>query len=442
MTNSERSRKAPLLRSLRNSISANTDVDQGPKPTPVGKEVRRVSAVISTLGMAVARPLQRIGSGLVPSADVAAFGRGGGLLFKSFLLFVLAPTVATFIYFAFIASGVFVSEAKLTVRDAIQPAGVEKTGSSILGQLSIGRSGDSAQNSMIVMDYIKSRSVIEDVGGREKLLQLYGRADIDVLSRLAADENLEQMWQYWKSRVTASVDSMSGILTLRVRAYSPNESFSLASDIIQRSESLINAISLRSKNDAVMRAKQEVDFASRTLAEARSEMLKFQQSNQTIDPVETAKQTLKLISELTLQKTALENELATSASMRLANKPGEIQIRARLSAVEAQLQKLNTMLTGHGAAGTVSSQLRDFELLTIQSEFSEYMYKLARSGYERVRQKLEQQDLYLVTVVRPSKPDSASYPRTLPYTALAFAGFLIAWGILSLFIASVKDSIS
>ncbi len=374
--------------------------------------------------------------------DAVAVGRGGGLLLKSFLLMVLAPTVATFIYFAFIASNVFVSEAKLTVREALQPAGNDKAGSSILGQLNIGKTGDSSQDSMIVMDYIKSRSVIEDVGGRERLLRLYGRAEIDFLSRLAPDQDLEQVWQYWKSRVTASVDTLSGILTLRVRAYSADDAFSLSSDVIQRSESLINAISLRSKNDAVMRAKEEVDFASKALADARAEILKFQQSNQTIDPVETAKQTLKLISELTLQKTTFENELATSASMRLANKPGEAQLRARLSAVESQLQKLNSMLTGNGAEATVSSQLRDFELLKIQSEFSEYMYKLARNGYERVRQKLDQQDLYLVTVVPPSKPDSAAYPRTLSYTALAFAGFLIGWGILSLLVASIKDSIT
>ncbi|OMQ42882.1 hypothetical protein [Ensifer sp. 1H6] len=445
----DQSREAASLNSAVESFRLKTgadtdkqlDADSSKKPPP--------TFVTRALGRAVSAPLQKLRSGLVLArkerllaADTAAFAGGGGLLLKSFLIMVLAPTVVALIYFAFIASDVFVSEAKLTVREALQAAGSDKGGPSILGQLNFGKTGDSAQNSMIVMDYIKSRSVIEDVGGRERLLQLYGRGDIDFSSRLASDDDLEQMWQYWKSRVTASVDTLSGILTLRVRAYSPDDAFFLSSQVIERSELLINAISLRSKNDALKRAKEEVDLASRALANARAEILNFQQSNQTIDPVETAKQTLKLISDLTLQKTAFENELATSASMRLANKPGEAQLRARLAAVEAQLRKLNSMLTGNGAEPTVSSQLRDFELLKIQTEFSEYMYKLARNGYERVRQKLEQQDLYLVTVVPPSRPDSATYPRTLPYTALTFAGLLIAWGILSLIVASIKDSIT
>lgn len=444
----ERSREATSINPAIESFRLKTDGTSDAQPDGGNSKEQRSTSVTRALGAAISASIQRAGSGFVlkrtertRSSSAVASADGGGLLLKSFLIMVLAPTLATFVYFAFIASDVFVSEAKLVVREALQTAGSDKSAGSILGQFNIGKTGDSAQNSMIVMDYIKSRSVIEDIGGRDRLRELYSRNDIDFSSRLASDEDLEQIWQYWKSRVTASVDTLSGILTLRVRAYSPDDAFSLSSQVIKTSEELINAISLRSKNDALKRADAEVSSATRALADARANILKFQQSNQTIDPIETAKQTLKLISDLTLQKTALENELATSASMRLVNKPGEAQLRARLAAVEGQLQKLNSMLTGDGAEATVSSQLRDFELLKIQAEFSEYMYKLARNGYERVRQKLEQQDLYLVTVVPPSRPDSATYPRTLPYTTLGFAGFLIAWGILSLLVASIKDSI-
>lgn len=377
--------------------------------------------------------------------EVSSSAGGGGLLFKSFLVIVLIPAIASLMYFALFASDVFVSEAKITVREAFQPAvsaSTEKGGASLLGQLNIGKTGDTAQSSMIVMDYIKSRAVVEDVGGRERLMQIYGGGNVDYLSRLGANEDLEHRWAYWKEHVTASVDSLSGILTLRVRAYTPEDAFSLSSQIIQKSEALINNISLRSKSDALTRAKEEVDLSGRMVADARADMLKFQQSNQTIDPIESAKQVLKLISELTLQKTALEGELGTSVSLGIANKPGEAQMRARLGAIDAQITKLNSMLTGTGKEMTVSSLLRDFELLTIQNEFAEYIYKLSRSSYERVRQKFDQQDLYLATVVPPFLPESATYPRVMSSTALIFAGLLIAWGILSLLVASVKDSIT
>jgi capsular polysaccharide transport system permease protein len=371
-----------------------------------------------------------------------ATGGGGGLLFRSFVLMVLAPTVVALGYFALVASDVFVSEAKLTVREAVQSTTSDRNVTSVLGQLDLGKTGDNAQNSMIVMDYIKSRAVVADVGGRDKLLQVYGTGGIDFLSRLEPTDDLERIWQYWRDHVTASVDTLSGILTLRIRAYTPDDALSLSSEVIQKSEALINAISVRSKEDSLRRAKDEVNLASGMLADARASLLEFQQSSQTIDPTETAKQTLKLISSLTLQKTAIESELATSASLGTINKPGEAQLRARLGAVKNQIEKLNATLTGKDTDVTVSTQLRDFELLKIQEEFAEYMYKLARTSFERARQNLEKQDLYLAVVVPPSRPDSATYPRTFSYTALTFAGLVIAWGIMSLLVASIKDSIT
>jgi capsular polysaccharide transport system permease protein len=372
-----------------------------------------------------------------------ALAGGGGLLFKSFTLVVLAPVLVVFLYLAFFASSVYVAEAKLIVRDALQiNQSTKGSGSSIMSSLSlVGGGGDNAQNSTIVMDYIKSRAIIGDLGGEAKLAALYSRYSIDMLSRLAPNSDIENMWTYWQDHVTASVDSLSGILTLRVRAYDADDAFSLSTEIVTKSEALVNSISDRVKSDALQRASSEVNRAAEQLADARAALLRLQEATQTIDPAESAKQALKLISGLTLEKTGIENELATTASLGVANKPGESQLRARLSAINAQIEKLNSSLTGTAGATTISSQLRDFELVTIQNEFAEYIYKLARNGYERARQKADQQDLYLAVVVPPTLPNSATYPRVFSSTALTFAGLTIAWAIASLLVASIRDSI-
>jgi capsular polysaccharide transport system permease protein len=374
-------------------------------------------------------------------AKVAASGGGGRLLLKSFFGLVLFPTCVACAYFVMLASDVYVSEAKITVRQALSTAKA-KSGTSLLGELDVGKSGDNSQDSMIVSEYVRSRSIIYDIGGLQRLNAVYGKGSIDYLSRLPMDSNLENSWSYWKDHVTASVDTLSGMLTLRVRAYAPEDALSLSSEIIAKSERLINDISQRKKDDALKRAKEEVQLSSTGLADARSNLLSFQQSRQTIDPTETAEQALKLISSLTLQKTGIESELATSASMGIGDKPGEIQLRAKLDAIEKQIKALNSTLTGDDGTMTVSTQLRDFELLKVQQEFAEYMYKLARNSFENARQQLDQQDLYLTVVVPPLLPESATYPRPFAYTALTFAGLLITWGIVSLGVASARDSIT
>ncbi|NVD39798.1 hypothetical protein HT585_13100 [Ensifer sp. HO-A22] len=376
-----------------------------------------------------------------PLEPRTAVGGIGGMLLKSFSLGVLAPSAIALAYFAFFASDVFVSEAKLTVRDAIQQSS-GKDPSAILGQLGLSSASNTTQDSMIILDYLKSRAVINDIGGAERIASVYDRAEIDWLSRLGSQRDTENIWIYWKDHVTASVDSLSSILTLRVRAYSPEDSLQLAEAVITQSENLINRISKRSKQDALTRAEDEVKLAAQSLAEARSNMLSFQTKIQTIDPTDTAKQVLKIISSLTIQKVAIENELATTMSLGITNKPGVSQLKARLAAVSKQIADLNAKLAGTSDPETISTQLRDFELLKLQEEFSEYIYKLARNGFENARQNLERQQLYVAVIVPPTLPERALYPKPFVNTALIFAGLTIIWGIFSLMFASVRDSMS
>jgi capsular polysaccharide transport system permease protein len=426
---------------IESAMRAEREVPQDEEPR---RRSRAKNALIAFASILPQRMIAKVIESRGVKQGATAFAGGGGLLFKSFALVVLVPVFVVFLYLAFVASNVYVAEAKLIVRDALQiNQSSSKGGDSIVSSLGLaGGGGDNAQNSAIVMDYIKSRAIIIDMGGAAKLSELYSEYSIDLLSRLAPQSNLEEMWSYWRDHVTASVDSLSGILTLRVRAYNAGDALSLSSEIVTKSEALVNSISDRVKSDALQRASGEVNRAAGQLADARAALLRLQEATQTIDPSESAKQTLKLISGLTLEKTEIENELATTASLGVANKPGETQLRARLAAINAQIDKLNSSLTGTGGSSTISNQLRDFELVTIQNEFAEYVYKLARNGYERARQKADQQDLYLAVVVPPTLPDSAMYPRIFSSTALTFAGLTIAWAIASLLVASIRDSMS
>jgi capsular polysaccharide transport system permease protein len=69
------------------------------------------------------------------------------------------------------------------------------------------------------------------------------------------------------------------------------------------------------------------------------------------------------------------------------------------------------------------------------------MYAVAQTAYHAARQDLERQQLYLVAIVRPTRPESASFPRVGPNTLLVFTALLILWSIVSLVVASVRDQI-
>ena len=180
----------------------------------------------------------------------AVLRRLGGLGY-SFALLVLLPAVVVFFYLAFIASDEFVSEARFAVRAANETT-VSSTSDlmSMVSSLTGVRSTN--QDAFIVIDYVRSRKIIEDLGGTPYVEGYYAKPSIDWISRLPIGETVEDIWTYWRDKVSAIIDTQSNIVTLRVRAYSAEEAQALARKIVARGENLVNQISERSRRDAAL----------------------------------------------------------------------------------------------------------------------------------------------------------------------------------------------
>lgn len=376
--------------------------------------------------------------------DSRSAGGGGRLLFKTFIAFVILPSVLALVYYLTLASDVYVAEMKLTVR-AIAKTGAGSSSSSsgavgsLMSKIGLGQAGSTAQDTRIVLDYLKSRASMEDVGGREVLAKYYDRRDIDWLSRLDSSWRAEEILEYWRKKITGSIDTVSNILTLRVKAFSPDEALTLAQKLAKSSEDLINRISKRSREDALRRAEDEVSRGMTELADARLKLLTFQQNSQSIDPVESAKQITALLSNLRLQEIQIESQLAVGESTGVSGRPGDRYLQSQLDVVKKQIVDFEDLLTGQQNK-SVSMQLKDFELLKLRQEFAEQVYTLARASYEDARREVSKQQLYLVVVVPPFKPEYPLFPRAGFDTALVFAGCFIFWAIGALLVASVKDS--
>ncbi|MGJ0508998.1 MAG: hypothetical protein ACR652_18100 [Methylocystis sp.] len=374
---------------------------------------------------------------------LAAVQVKGGLLGASFWAFVVAPTVCFWLYAAIWQSERFVAETRMTLREAQSrepPKGAEAA--SIISKLSGGAASRDAQNAYMVLAYVKSRAVIQDLGGRSYFEPVFAKPVIDYFSRLDRDATLEDAWKYWLSRISASVENISGILTLRVEAFRPDEAQKIASDLVRLSEDLVNKMTVRNRADSLARAENEVVAARERLARAREKTLEFRNSNALIDPGARATSLGELIGKLTLERIDLVNALSTVSSSLAADAPSQRLQRTRLAAVEKQIAELRKKLTDDQGAGAVSEQIATYESLKLDEQFAERLYSIANSAYENARQDLERQQLYLVTIVPPTLPEAATYPRAAANTALLFSSLLIAWAIISLLVASIEDQMT
>ena len=377
-----------------------------------------------------------------PLIEEASSRSGWSKVLINYLILVTLPVFVYFVYASTLETPGYVSETRVTVQSAPKKrVSLSDASSSMLSKFVGSFSSDTDRDSYIVLNYVKSAALIDDLGGRPTLERFYSKPEIDYFSRLPRDEPMEDLLQYWRSRVSADVDTVSGLLTIKITAYSPQDALELAQSVNALSEKLINNISLRVREDALEKAKLEVARASDELGTRRAALLAFRNSNDLIDPIARAKSLGETIATLTLDKINVETALSVLVRSNVTDSPSVSVLKSQLASLDQQIDRLKSQLTTSVGNAAVSSQLAGYEALKLREEFATRIYVIAQDSYLHAQQELQRQQLYLITVVRPTRAEEATYPKILKSTILMAVCLTIVWSIGALILASVRDQI-
>ena len=104
--------------------------------------------------------------GMAEKLATARADAGGGLLGRSFIFAVVLPTFLFWLYACFWQSERYVAETRLTVRAQHE----KKSGTdaaSMITKLTGGGSSTASQDAFMVLNYVKSRAIVADLGGRD-----------------------------------------------------------------------------------------------------------------------------------------------------------------------------------------------------------------------------------------------------------------------------------
>ena len=355
---------------------------------------------------------------------------------RSLWAFVVAPTLLAALYFGAIASDQFVAEARFAVR------GNEPVAADVLGALTgIPGQGSSAADAYIVHDYILSREGLESLGRHFDIRAAFGHADIDWWSRLAADAPIEDVIDYWQAMVGVAFEQSSGISTLKVRAFSPQDAKALADALLIEGEALVNRLSERARRDALAFAENEVRRAEARLGEARHAITEFRNQRQILDPARTAEGKLGLVSELEAELARAQTERTTLRSYMHPGTAPIVSLESRIGALKDQLSVEQRRLASRQPQGgdVMSTLVADYQKVLAEQEFAERLYTSALTGLEAARAEAVRQHRYLVTFVAPRLPEDSTRPRRLLAVVTVFVGACVLWGLGALTVAAVKD---
>jgi capsular polysaccharide transport system permease protein len=344
------------------------------------------------------------------------------------VMMVVVPDLVVSIYFGLIASDQYVSEAKFTVSSAAIPK-MDGLGSvtGVPPMLIV-------QDTQVVTSYIGSRAMAEQLERTVNLRDAYSSNLIDWWSRFRKNRPIEKFTDYWEKMADTSIAFPSGIVTLTVRAFTPEDAKHIADAVIKQSENLINDLNDRMRNDTVLASERDMQQAAQDLGKARMQMEYERNAEGLIDVGQTSDALTGLISGLQGDLLKAQQEYQTELTYVTEDAPQMKVLSSHIAAMQSQLEQMKAQLTSQTdqsvsamADTALSGKMTKFAELDLEERIAEKRYEVSVAAVEAARMMGERRMLYLHEIVAPAQPEDAKYPKRWLSIGMTFLASLIVW---------------
>ncbi len=349
-------------------------------------------------------------------------------------LVVLLPGLFVFFYLLLWASNAYISETKFAVRS--------QNGSQNLEGFSTFFSIPSAtqNDSYIVMNYIQSYDLFSKLDRDLGLREHYSDTKNDIWFRLSKDATQEDILEFWKWACEVSYDPDTSILEVQVKAFSPEKALAVCEGILKHSEELVNAMNVRSRQDAIRQAETEVSRAEDRVRRAREAMHAYRERTVILDPEAVATGLYGVVNKLEADVTKTAAELSEAKSYMKSGSPRVRQLENRLDVLSKQLAKEKKRLAGKVKDDqSLNDLLSGFQTLAIEEEFAQKQLTSAMTSLEAARVRADAQSQYVEAFQRPVLADESLYPRPVLFSFIYMLTSLLLLGLLSLIVAAVRE---
>lgn len=359
-------------------------------------------------------------------------------MLASFLLIVVIPSLLWATYLWTRASDQYVSSVGFSVRKEQMTPSIDLLG----GMLPLGGSGG-ASDTDILYEYIRSQDMVEKIDNQLDLRQRFSRDwPSDFVFALNPDSHIEDMTKYWQRQVKVLYESSTGLITLNVSAFTPEDAQQIADAVFKESSSKINELSTVARDDATRIAQSELDKAREELTATRQAVTSFRMRTQIVDPQADLAGQMGVLSGLQAQLAEalvahdLLTENAKPTDQRVIQSQQKIDALRRL--IDSERGKFGAESAG-SAGESYAELMADYEKLAVDREFAEGAYRSARIAYETAKAEAQRQSRYLAAHIQPRVAQSSTEPNRPWLLFVVFGLLLVGWSILVLISYSIRD---
>ena len=353
---------------------------------------------------------------------------------RLFLLCVAVPTAMAIVYFGLVASDVYISESRFVVRSPQKPT------VSGLGALLQGVGFSKAQDdSYTVHDYVLSRDALKEIDNKLGVVKAYSSSNVDIFNRFGAvdfDSSFEALYKYYQKKVDVQQDTASSISTVTVRAYTAQDAFNINQKLLELSEGLVNRLNERGRQDLIRSAAAEVADAEKKSKSAASALSAYRNAKGVVDPERQATVQLQQVAKLQDELIATKTQLAQLKTFTPQNPQIQaLELRARTLQNEMDMETNKVT----GGDRSLANKAADFQRFALDREFADKQLASALASLESARNEAQRKQVYIERIVQPSLPDIAMEPKRVRSILATFVLGLVAWGILSMLLAGVRE---
>ena len=383
----------------------------------------------------------RPATGISPAPYGAGPPRRPGFIRRHALFFfsVVLPTALAALYFTQYATDIYVSESSYVVRSPNQqPATGAGLGALLQGA---GFSGFSKAPDDVyaISEYIRSRDALNYLDERLDLHTAWKSPEIDLFHRfdpLDRDDSREALYEYYLKRVKVGANPASAITTLNISGFTPEQVLEMNKLLLGKAEELVNILNERGRNDLIRFAEKEVQLAEDKAKAAAEALSDFRNTQAVVDPEKQTMLHFEQIARLQEELIRTRGQL-TQLKVFAPDSPHPPALELRAQTLEAEIATETEKITG--GEKSLASKAADYQRLQLEREFADKQLAVAMSALEGARSEAQRQQLYLETIAKPSLPDDATYPKRLRGIATTLILGLVAWGILAMLLAGVRE---
>lgn len=351
-----------------------------------------------------------------------------------FLITVIIPTLLAVLYFGFLASDIYISESRFTVRSP------EKSTPTGLGALFKSSGFTNAGDEVYAaQDYVLSRDALQALNQKNAFTRAYSAPSISAFDRfpgLGWGTSFEDLYKYYKKKVDVKYETSSSIVTLTVRAFTPQDAGRFNEQLLEMAEATVNKLNERGRQDLIRFAQREVDEAKAKSQTAALALSAYRNAAGVVDPEKQATVQIQMISKLQDELIATRTQLTETRAVSPQNPQIEV-LATRVKSLTDEIDKQLGLVAG--SSKSLSSRAAQYQRVLLENQFADKQLASAMASLDEARNEANRKQAYVERIVQPNVPDEPLEPRRWRGVFSTLILGLAAWGIISMLIAGMLE---